>query len=220
MTLPALPELSFTDSGLVYEGRTNIDYQSIEAITFKLVPLLQNLIPQSFYAVDTSYPFQSSRSTAKFALHLAGGETVWLSRGWDFAIPRSRVEAICAAAEFLSERTFDQRFRKYREQYQAEDRFCYDRYHFCRNGDILKSGQRLCNVHDSNFSIVLGPFHIHFERKETLLAKLRSVLGQLGHTIDISRDRDCFLSMYRLAYGTWWADENYRDTIRGPEQRG
>jgi hypothetical protein len=209
--LPDLPDLRFTDSALVYAGAAKVDYGSIEAITFKLVPLLQNRLPRLFWGFDTSHPLESSRSTPKLGLHFAGGETMWLSRGRDFAIDIARVEAIGAAAEFLSERTFDRRFRRYREQFESGDRFSYGPYQFRRNGDILKSGKRLYNVRDDNFSVVLGPFHIHFERKESSLKKLQSLLGQLGHTIEISRDRDCFLSLYRLAYGTYWADEHYRD---------
>jgi hypothetical protein len=209
--MPDLPEVRLTDSALVYAGGAKVDYGSIESITFKRVPLLQNRLPRLFWGFDTSHPLESSRLTPKLGLHLAGGETMWLSRGWDFAIDIARTEAICAAAEFLSARTFDRRFRKYREQFDSADRFSYGRYQFCRNGDILKSGKRLYNVHDDNFSVVLGPFHIHFERKESSFKKLQSVLGQLGHTIEISRDRDCFLSLYRLAYGTYWVDERYRD---------
>jgi hypothetical protein len=157
----------------------------------------------------------------KLALHLVGGETIGLFTGWEFAIPisRSRVEAICGAAEFLSERTFDRRFGKYRAKFEAEDRFSFGCYHFCRNGDIFKAGRRLYNLHDSGLYTGLGDFHIHFERKETLIEKLQSFLGQMGHTIDISRDRDCFLSMYRLAYGIFWADEHYRDDVRAPNRR-
>jgi hypothetical protein len=28
------------------------------------------------------------------------------------------------------------------------------------------------------------------------------------------------LSMYRLAYGIFWADEHYRDDVRTPRRRG
>jgi hypothetical protein len=53
------------------------------------------------------------------------------------------------ARQNFSERTFDRRFAKYRARFEAEDRFSYGRYHFCRNGDIFKAGRRLCNLHDS-----------------------------------------------------------------------
>jgi hypothetical protein len=221
MVMPSdlLPELRFTASGLICEGRANVAYESIDAITFKLVPLIQNRLSRAFYGVDTTAVSGSSSSTPKLALHLVGGETIWLFTGWDLGIPISRAEAICGAAEYLSERTFDRRFGKYRAQFAAEDRFSYGRYHFCRNGDIFKAGRRLYNVHDSGFSIGLGDFHVHFERKETLIEKLQSFLGQMGRTIDISRDRDCFLSMYRLAYGIFWTDEHYRDDVRAPSRR-
>jgi hypothetical protein len=230
VTLPDLPEFRFTDSALIYEGNANIDYDSIEAITFKLVPLLVYRLHRAFWGFDTLNPLFDQRATtttAKLAVHLTDLQTVWLARGWESgyrpvmlgtpAIPASRVEAIYAAAEFLSERTFARRFGKYRKQFEAEGRFAYGRYQFCRNGDILKSGRRLYNVHDRHFAVVLGPFHVHFERKGTLIGKLLSLLGQTGHTLDISRDRDCFLSMYRLAYGTWWEDENYRDDVPTPQ---
>ena len=150
-----------------------------------------------------------------------GGEAVTLFTGWEFASPmsRSRVEAICGAAEFLSERTFDRRFGQYRAKFETDGHFSVGRYRFYRNGDIFKAGRRLFNLHDSGLSTGLGDFHIHFERRETPIEKLQSFLGQAGHTIDISRDRDCVLSMYRLAYGIVWADERYRDDVRAPNGR-
>jgi hypothetical protein len=219
--LDVLPELRFTDSGLICEGRANVAYESIDAITFKLLPLIRNRLSRAFYGVDTSVVSGSSSLMPKLALHLVGGETIELFTGWEFAIrlSQSRVEAICGAAEFLSERTFDRRFGQYRAKFEAEDRFSFGRYHFYRSGDIFKAGRRLYNLHDSGFYTGLGDFHIHFERKEKLIEKLQSFLGQAGHTIDISRDRDCFLSMYRLAYGIFWADEHYRDDVRAPNGR-
>ena len=214
-----LPELRFTDVGLIHEGRANVTYESIDSITFRLVPLIRNRLSRAFYGVDTTLVFGSSSLIPKLALHLVGGETVWLFTGWDFAMPMSRVEAIHAAAEFLSERTFDQRFGAYRAQFEADDSFSCGGYHFHRNGDIIKAGKRLYNVYDSGFSIALGDFHVHVERKETPIGKLLSLLGQTGRTIDISRDRDCFLSMYRLAYGIFWADEHYRGDVRAPNRR-
>ena len=219
--LDLLPELRFTDSGVICEGRASVAYESIDAITFKLLPLIRNRLSRAFYRVDTTVVFGSSSLMPKLALHLVGGETLGLFTGWEFAIPisRPRGEAICGAAEFLSERTFDRRFGKYRAKFEAEDRFSFGCYHFCRNGDIFKAGRRLYNLHDSGFYTGLGDFHIHFERKETLIEKLQSFLGQMGHTIDISRGRDCFLSMYRLAYGIFWADERYRDDVIAPSRR-
>jgi hypothetical protein len=211
MPLNLLPKLRFTDSGLICEGRANVAYESIDAITFKLLPLMRNRLSRAFYGIDASVVVGSCNVVPKFALHLAGGETVALFTGWESAMPRSRVEAICGAAEFLSERTFDRRFGRYRAEFLAEDRFSVGRHQFYRNGDIFRDGRRLCNLHDSSLSTGLGDFHIHFERQETPIEKLQSVLGQAGHTIDISRDRDCFLSMVRLAYGIFWADERYRD---------
>ena len=217
-----LPELRFTDSGIICEGRANIAYESIDGITFKLLPLVRNRLSRAFHGFDTTLVmFGYSSLMPRLALHLVDGETIWLFTGWEFAIQlsQSRVEAICGAAEFLSERTFDRRFGKYRAKFEAEDRFSFGCYHFYRNGDIFKAGRRLYNLHDSGFYTGLGDFHIHFERKETLIEKLQSFLGQMGHTIDISRDRDCFLSMYRLAYGIFWADERYRDDVSAPSRR-
>jgi hypothetical protein len=125
-------------------------------------------------------------------------------------VSNARAEAVCTAAEFLSDRTFNRRFEKYRKELERGDRFSYGKYQFCRNGDVLKSGKRLCNVRDPSVSVLLGPFHIHFAQKQTLLKRLWSLLGLSGDTIVISRDRDCFLSMYRLLYGTYWEDEQYR----------
>jgi hypothetical protein len=214
-----LPELRFTHNGLIHEGRVNVAYESIGAITFKLVPLVRNRLSRAFYGVDTAFVFGSSSLVPKFALHLVGGETVWLFTGWDVAMPISRAEAIYAAAEFLFERTFDRRFGAYRAQFEAEDRFSYGGYYFHRNGDMTKAGRRLYNVREPGFSIALGDFHVHVERRRTLIEKLLSLLGQTGRTIDISTNRDCFLSMLRLAYGVFWTDEHYRDDVLAPNGR-
>jgi hypothetical protein len=214
-----LPELKFTDVGLIREGRPDVRYEAIDAITFKLVPLIRNRLSRAFYGVDTALVFGHSSLMPKLALHLAGGETLWLFTDWNSAMPMSRVEAICAAAEFLFEQTFDRRFGAYRAQLDAEDRFSFGGYRFHRNGDIIEAGKRLYNVFERGFYVALGNFHIHVERKETPIEKLLSLLGQSGRTIDISRDRDCFLSMYRLAYGIVWAGEHYRDDDRAPNRR-
>jgi hypothetical protein len=212
--LPDLPELELSDRRLIHDGAPSVDYDSIESITFKLIPLLQNRLSRPFWGIDTTWMPGSSASTAILALHLAGGNTIWLSRGWDLAVAKSRVEAICAAAEFLSERTFERRFGSYRKQLEEAGRFSYGRYAFDRNGDVLRFGRRIYNVRDTGFSIVLGAFHVHLECKETLSDRLWSLLGQSGHTIGISKDRDCFLSMYRMMYGAHWPDEHYRDDAR------
>ena len=211
-----LPELRFTDSGVICEGRGNIAYEQIDAITFKVLPFVRNRLGRAIYGFDTTVVLSGySKLMPRLALHLVGGETLWLFTGWEFMIQlsESRVEAICGAAEFLCERTFDRRFGKYWAEFEAEDRFCFGGYRFCRNGDIFKAGRRLYNLHDRGFYAGLGDFHIHFERQQTLIEKLRSFLGQIGHTVDLGRDRDCFLSMYRLAYGIFWIDERYRDDV-------
>jgi hypothetical protein len=229
--LDLLPELRLTDDGLIRDGHANIAYEQIDAITFKLVPLIQNRLSRAFYGVDTTVVLGSSGVVPKLALHLADGETIALFTGWEPGAmsqsslltgrgqapqSRPRLEAICGAAEFLSERTFDRRFARYRAQFEADGRFSFGGYEFDRNGDIFKNGRRLLNLHERGIYIGLGEFHIHVERKDTPIEKLKSVLGQGGHTIDISTDRDCFLSMVRLAHGMFWTDESYRDDVRHP----
>ena len=106
MTLPDLPELEFSDHTFTYKGDKRIDYNSIEAITFKMVPLGESTLA-SLPGFDTYIPLSSdiSRLAPKLALHLPGDKTLWLWRGWNYLdIPLSRVAAIDAAAEFLFER--------------------------------------------------------------------------------------------------------------------
>ena len=79
--LDLLPELRFTDSGLICEGRANVAYESIDAITFKLLPLIRNRLSRAFYGVDTNAVFGSSSLMPKLALHLVGGETIGLFTG-------------------------------------------------------------------------------------------------------------------------------------------
>lgn len=213
MNLPDFPELALSDASFTYNAST-IAYDSIESINFKLAPLLQNRLPRAFWGVDTSRPPESSAQTARLVVQLDDGVIISLSSGWDMSIPRSRVEAICAAAEYLSERTFDRRLARYRKQLADTGCFVYGRYIFEESGDIRRHGRRICNIRDPGFSVVLGDFHIHFELKTTIASLLWSLLGQSGHTIDISKDRDCFLSMYRMMYGTRWPDERYRDDAR------
>lgn len=214
-----VPEFRLTESGVVCSGRAKIAYESIEAITFKLVPPLRNRLSRDFYGIDASRMIGGSHLLPQLALHLVGGETMALFTGWEFQASMSpaRMQAICGAAEFLLERTFARRFGRYRAQFAAEDRFSFGRYHFYRNGDIFKGGRRLYNLHDGGFYSGLGDFHIHFECRETPIQKLLSLLGQSGDTVDLGRDRDCFLSMYRLAYGIFWTDEQYRDDARAPD---
>ena len=209
--LPELPELELADEAIVYKASRRIAYESLQAVIFEALPLLQNRIARAFYGIDVQVPFGSSSYSPKLALHLSDGEVIWISRARDFAVSKARAEAICAAAEFLSARTFDRRFGKYREELERSGCFSYGKYQFCRNGELLKSGRRLCNIRDPHISVLLGPFHVHIDQKRTRLEKLLSLLGQSGVTIVISKDRDCFLSMYRLVYGTYWNDEHYRD---------
>jgi hypothetical protein len=60
-----LPELRFTDSGLIWEGRANVAYETIDAITFKLLPLIRNRLSRAFYGVDTTVVFGSNRLMPK-----------------------------------------------------------------------------------------------------------------------------------------------------------
>ena len=214
--LDLLPELRFTDDNLICEGRANVAYERIDAITFKLRPLMLNRLSRAFYGGDTTVTIGLSSVTPVLALHLADGETIALFTERLGPPPVARVQAICGAAEFLSERTFDRRFARYRATFEADGRFCFGGYDFCRNGDIARGGRRLLNLHERGIYTGLGDFHIHLERKDPPIEKLKSLLGQAGHTIDISTDRDCFLSMVRLAYGIFWTDETYRDDVRRP----
>ena len=209
--LPGIPELELTDEATVYEGSRRIEYEWVRAVIFEVLPLPQNRLARAFYGIDVQVPFGSSSYSPKFALHLSDGEVIWISRGWDFAVSKTRMEAICVAAEFLSERTFDRRFGNYRAELERSGCFSYGKYQFCRNGELLKSSRRLCNVCDPHISVLLGPFHIHIDQKRTRLEKFLSLLGQSGVNIVISKDRDCFLSMYRLMYGIYWNDEQFRD---------
>ena len=144
--------------------------------------------------MDNHVAYEHSNVVPKLALHLAGREPVTLFTGWELVMPQSRLEAICGAAEFLSERTFERRFRRYWAEFVADGRFSFGRYDFLRSGDIFRDGRRLYNLHERGVYTGLGGFHIHFERRETLIEKLKSLLGQAGDTVDISTDRDCFLS--------------------------
>ncbi len=209
--LPALPELELTDDAVIYQGNRRIAYASIQAIVFEVRPLALNRLSQAFYGVDVQLPFGSSRASPKLALHLSEGEVLWIARGLNSYVSHARAEAICAAAGFLSERTFDRRFEKYKREMERNGHFSYAKYQFCRNGELLKSGRLVCNILDPQTSVLLGEFHIHVEQNRTPLERLMSLLGQSGVTIVISENRDCFLSMFRLVYGISWQDEHYRD---------
>lgn len=85
--LDLLPELRFTDSGLICEGGANVAYESIDAITFKLLPLVRNWLSRAFYGFDTTVVLPgNSKLMPRLALHLVGGETIGLFTGWEFAI--------------------------------------------------------------------------------------------------------------------------------------
>jgi hypothetical protein len=85
--LDLLPEFRFTDSGLICDGRANVAYESIDAITFKLLPLIRNRLSRTFYGVDTTVVFGSSSLMPKLALHrlgickpdipIPGGSNLW-----------------------------------------------------------------------------------------------------------------------------------------------
>ena len=209
--LPGLPELELTGEAIIYQGSRRIEYESLQAIVFEVHPHPQNRWGRALYGFETYIPIWGSSYFPLLALHLPGGEVIWISRGWAFYLSKARADAICAAAEFLSERTFDQRFEKYKQEMERSDCFSYGKYQFCRNGELLKSGKRLYNIRDPHTSVLLGSFHIHIEQARTRLERLRSFLGQSGVTIVISKDRDCFLSMFRLIYGLSWQEEQYRD---------
>lgn len=131
------------------------------------------------------------RLPCRFAQHRTACDIAMLANG---------LTERCAAAEFLSERTFDQRFGKYKRELERSDCFSYGKYQFCRNGALLESGRRLYNIRDPDTSILLGTFHIHIEQDRTPWERLCSLLGQSEVTIVISENRDCFLSMFKLVY--------------------
>jgi len=55
MNADLAPAFALTDSAVVADGRTLPD-DAIVAISFKLVPLIQNSLSRAFYGVDTSVP--------------------------------------------------------------------------------------------------------------------------------------------------------------------
>jgi len=67
--MPKLPELELADEAITYEGSQRIDYESIQAIVFEILPLLQNRLARAFYGIDVQVPLGSSSYSPKLALH-------------------------------------------------------------------------------------------------------------------------------------------------------
>ena len=154
----------------------------------------------------------------KLILHLSDGIGLNIFQPWAFFgySQKPRMDAIWKAKEVLSAITFDQRLGKYEQQLKAKKFFSYGRYQFREGGEVFKDGKLLFNVKDQGIIVVLNPFSIRFiRRQKSLLQKVCEAFWSWDDIIDISKDRDCFLYMYRMSSGQFWSSEHYRERGRG-----
>jgi len=197
-----LTALEFSDDGFSYRRRS-YTYQSITAISFDAVHTKHYV---------NSVPTGSSYN-AELILHLANGIGLDIKQPWAYfsGTQKAIVEAMWKANEIFSELTFDQRIEKYESQLRAKEFFAYGRYQFRRGGDLFKDCRLLFNIKKDGVSVLLRPSSISFVTKKTLAQKLASLFVNFEENIDIRRDRDCFLYMYKLAFGQFWPTEQYRE---------
>jgi hypothetical protein len=196
-----LPDLELGNERFRYCARW-YEYRLIDGITFDATHT-----KHSINGVPTG-----SSYTSKLILHLANGDTVWIGQEHAYFSSKQklRMEAVWKASEIFSDLTFDQRLKKYDVQLRTKDFFSHGRYQFRRGGEVFKDSRYLFNVKEDNITVTLEPFKINFVAKKSALQKAASFFVNLDESIDISRDRDCFLYMYRAATGHHWAKEHYR----------
>lgn len=130
---------------------------------------------------------------------------------------KARMEAVWRAKEIFSELTFDSRVTKYKKQLSTGGFFLYGSHQFYMDGSVLRNGKFLFNVTDKDIDVSLGPFQIYFIRRKSILHKLAATFVNLDEIVDISRDRDCFLYMYKRAYNIYWPNERYRTRREPPK---
>lgn len=205
MQIEHLSNLDFGDDAFTYNVLRFV-YKSIRGLTFTAVHTKHytNAVP-----TGSSYD-------AKLILHLPDTE-IYITPEWAYwaKSQKVRMEAVWKAKEIFSEITFLQRLKSYDDQFSTKGFFSYGQYQFRKGGDVFKDGALIGNANDAGVSVTLGPFRIFFTKtNKSMLEKLASIVVNYDWSIDVSRDRDCFLHMYRLATEKYWPNEHYRSDLR------
>jgi len=210
MKLQYLDKLEFGDDAFAYAGRSYA-YDEIASIEFQAVQTKHSV---NFIPAGTSYD-------AYLKVHLANGRTVRIGQEWSLwrgDSQRVRMEAVWRAKEILSEMSFANRVEPLEKSVAQRGFFAFGRYQFHKDGDVFKDGKLLFNLKDKTISARLGPFQLHLVRQKRGLEKLAGAFFNLDHVIDISRDRDCILYMFRHVYGLAWNNEPVRTKRMDPRK--
>lgn len=209
MKIEHLTSLEFLNDDFTYKGKS-YGYDQIDAISFEATQIRHSV---NFIPTGSSYE-------SNLELHLTnGGGKLRIGQEWAILgkSQKARMEAVWRAKEVFSELTFNKRIMKYEEQLATKGFFSYGCYQFHKNGDVFRDGKRLFVITDKDITVSVGPFQIYFVRRKSALQKLAATFVNLDEIIDISRDRDCFLYMYRRAYNVYWPNEHYRTRREPPK---
>ena len=202
MQIQYLTNLVFENDDFSHNG-LRYSYKSIEGITFTAAHTKHSI---NFVPLGSSFD-------ANLILHLSD-KTIHVTPEKSFLeqSQKIRMEAVWKAKEIFSEITFLQRVKSYENQLTKKEFFSYRGNQFRKGGDVFRDGLWVGNLNE-DLSVSLGPFHISFSKtKKSILQKIASaLLVDYNWNLDISRDRDCFLHMFRLATQRFWATERYRN---------
>ena len=127
-----------------------------------------------------------------------------------------------AAAEWLQTYTFNARMDAYEADFAARRYLRWGKYQITPNGELYRRHAFCMNLHDSRARCLLYDFHLTCVLRPTVWWR-RLLYGfiQSTETLDLKRDRDCFLYMMREHLRIHWPDETlrlYRGRAAGGEK--
>lgn len=180
--IDGLGALEFHDDDFRYRGKS---------VSFGAIRSIQFTASQTRHSVNF-IPIGSTFSSS-LCLILDQGNKVNIRQeyGYRAKTQKSNMDAVCRAAEILSQVTFNQRVERYERELADKGFFKCGQYQIAKDGGLFVNWSRVFGIHDRDVTISLHPFHLHIHRPR--VGVRRFFFGPEQHVLPIDCDRDCIL---------------------------
>ena len=156
------------------------------------------------------------RYKAKLVVHLANGKKLPIVANvqagrMNKTILKDAHNVMCDAAERLLARSFDARMDAYEAELKAHGYVMWGRYQITPKGELFYRHALCLNLNDAQVRCMLYPTKmVCLRRAKRWWKRWLMRLVDNAETLDLTRDRDCFLYILRKHMGLYWPTEVLR----------
>lgn len=196
--------LQFEAGGFIYAGR-HYDYSAVRGVEFKQKTLQRTTDKGRQLVYDS-----------RLRVILADGRKVnitvnGLSGRHQRTEDKKIYDSIASAAEWLSAYTFDVRMDAYDAAFKKVRFLTWGLHEIAGNGDLFRRYTFCLNLKGTDVRCMLFSHHMAcFPRPKTWWKRWLGMIIRSHETVDLRRDRDCFLYFMRRYVGISWPSEKLR----------